>query len=70
MTCQACIVVTQKGPWYGEMPENETLSNWLKIIVILFFVGLQLVNFINESKSMVDSNFNMVNMEPNRVMEL
>ena len=61
---------SKKGPWYGGMPENETLSNWLKIIVILFFMGLQLVNFINESKSMVDSNFNLVKMEPNRVMEL
>jgi hypothetical protein len=33
-------------------------------------VGLQLVYFINESKSMVDLNFNLVKMEPNRVVEL
>ena len=68
---QGIVSCCCEGPWYGGMPENGTSSNWLKnIIVILFFVGLQLVYFINESKSMVDLNFNLVKMEPNRVVEL
>ena len=53
------------------MPENGTSKNWWKkIIFILLILERNLVNTIYYYNSMVNSNYDLVKMEPNRVMEL
>ena len=53
------------------MPENGASKNWWKkIIVVFLFFGRQLVYTINYNISMVNSKFDLVKMEPIRVMEL
>ena len=53
------------------MPENGASKNWLKKIIFVFlFFGRHLVYTINYNISMVNSKFDLVKMEPIRVMEL
>ena len=53
------------------MPENGTSKNWWKKIIFFFLIlERNLVNTIYYNNSMVNLNYDLVEMEPNRVMEL
>jgi len=53
------------------MPENGTSKNWWKKIFFIFLIlERNLVNTIYYNNSMVNLNYDLVKMEPNRVMEL
>ena len=52
------------------MPENGASKNWWKNHFCLFILRKTLVYTINYNISMVNSKFDLVKMEPIRVMEL